>query len=119
MDPTNIPVMAPGANTPSPQALIAVERYDGCADAHAWLNILHGLAQLYNWSDEACLTIASLRMTGRAQTWLQARHHADWAEFQESFLERFGETKETAIARFEACFQYPGDSPKAFADRYL
>ena len=121
MDLNHIPVMPSGGNIniPSPQALNAVERYDGRADAHAWLNILNGLAQLYNWSDEACLTIASLRMTGRAQTWLQTRHHADWVDFRRSFLERFGETKETAIARFEACFQYPGESPKAFADRYL
>lgn len=106
-------------NTPSPQALNVVERYDGRGDAHAWLNIINGMSRLYNWSDQACLTVASLRLTGVAQTWLQSRHHVDWADFQDSFLKRFGETKEIAIFRLEACFQYPGESQKAFADRYL
>lgn len=106
-------------NIPSPHALNAVERYDGRTDAHSWLNILNGLARLYRWSDQACLTVATLRMTGMAQTWLQSRHLADWADFQDAFLKRFGETKETAISRLESCFQYAGESPKAFADRYL
>jgi hypothetical protein len=114
----NTAYAGPNNQTPSPQALNAVERYDGRGDAHAWLNIVNSMSRLYNWSEEACMTVACLRMTGVAQTWLQSRHHVDWADFQDSFLKRFGETKETAISRLEACFQYPGESPKAFADRY-
>lgn len=81
----------------SPTALNAVERYDGRADAHAWLKALGTMAGLYGWSDQNCLLVANVRMSGMAQIWLQSRNFANWTEFQEAFLRRFGETRETAM----------------------
>lgn len=104
---------------PSPVALAAVERFDGDTDAHAWLRALIDIAQLYNWPDHICLTVASLRLTGSAQTWLQSHHIADWAHFEDAFLTRFAETRETALCRLETCCQQLDESPQSFADRYL
>jgi thymidylate kinase/transposase InsO family protein len=114
--------MAPafgGRNLPTPQALNAVERYDGKADAHAWLDSLSTIADLYNWSDDVCLCVAKIRLAGPAQRWSCLRKFHDWEDFQEQFTRRFGETTESAIARLSRCFQKPNESPKAFADRFL
>jgi hypothetical protein len=104
---------------PSPQALNTIERYDGRKDPNAWLNQIQETADLYNWSAAVCLKVAKVRLTDAAQRWAQARTFTSWDEFQEQLDHRFGETKETAIIRLERCFQSPGESPKAFADRFL
>lgn len=106
-------------NVPSPQAMSIVERYDGQADAHAWLDSLLTLADLHGWEDAACLSVAKVRMTGPALRWTTLRTFRDWDDFQEQFIRRFGETRETAVARLSRCFQKDNESPKAFADRFL
>jgi hypothetical protein len=99
--------------------LNAVERYNGQSDAHAWLDSFNTLADLYNWSEDVCLRVAKIRLTGPAQRWGSLRTFHDWDDFQEQFTRRFGETRESAVARLSRCFQTPNESPKTFADRFL
>lgn len=106
-------------NLPTPQALNAVERYNGQGDAHAWLDSFNTLAELYYWSDEVCLRVAKIRLSGPAQRWGSLRRFHDWDDFQEQFTRRFGETRESAVARLSRCFQKANESPKTFADRFL
>lgn len=112
------PVNPPGL-TPSPQALNAVERYDGKQDPNAWISSITEVAELYGWDDATCLKVAKIRLQGAARTWAQPRTFSDWYEFHRQLDHRFGETKETAIARLERCNQGRNETPKAFADRFL
>lgn len=110
----------PGSgHIPSPQALNTIDRYDGRSDPDAWISSLQEIADLYTWSDDTCLRIAKIRLQGTARSWAQPRQFADWTDFQRQLDHRFGETKETAIARLEQCQQKPRETPKAFADRFL
>jgi hypothetical protein len=52
---------------PTPQALTAVDRYSCTGNADAWLESINTLACFYNWSDEVCLCVAKIRVTGAAQ----------------------------------------------------
>jgi hypothetical protein len=119
MFPQEDPAPASGRNLPTPQAINAVERYNGQGDAHAWLDSFNVLADLYLWSDEVCLAVARIRMTGPAQRWACLRKFLDWVDFQDQFARRFGETRESAVARLSRCIQQADESPKAFADRFL
>lgn len=104
---------------PSPQALNAVECYSGMDDAHAWLETMNTMAELYDWPEDICLRVVKLRFKGPAQRWIARRKFDDWEDFQEQFLRRFGETRESALARLNRCSQHPREAPKAFADRFL
>lgn len=106
-------------NLPSPQALSAVERFDGYEDAHAWLESMNTMADLYKWTENICLRVVKLRFKGIAQRWIARRKFDDWDDFEEQFLRRFGETRESALARLNSCWQSKYESPKAFADRFL
>jgi len=68
---------------------------------------------------QTVLRIARVRFRGIAQRWAQPRQFQDWDDFERQFLERFGETPETAMVRLENCYQKQGESPKNFADRFL
>jgi hypothetical protein len=104
---------------PALQALNAIATYDGRKDPDASLSCIQAIAGLYNWSEELCLKIARVRLTGPAWNWAQARQFPSWAAFQQQLESRYGETKESAIARLECCRQYASESVKDFADRYL
>ena len=106
----------PMGHIPSPQALNTIERYDGGSDPNDWVSNLQEIAALYAWSDATCLRIAKIRLQGAARSWAQPRQFADWDDFQRQLDHRFGETKETAIARLEQCRQRPQETPKAFAE---
>lgn len=106
-------------NVMTASTLNAVERYTGGADAQAWLTSVEELGQLFGWNEATCLLVAKVRLSGAAQSWAQRRRFNNWQQFQEEFLSRFGETRESAIARLERCRQGPGESPRAFADRFL
>lgn len=58
-------------------------------------------------------------MKGAAQRWMRRKRFEDWDDFQEQFTRRFGETRETAVARLTRCSQRYDETPKAFADRFL
>lgn len=113
------PVALNMAHYVHPQALNAVERYDGHTDAHAWIESFGELAALCEWSNDVCLRIAKIRLKGPAQRWAQRRQFNNWADFAEQFLKRFGETKQSAIIRLEQSYQRPNESIKNFADRYM
>jgi len=102
-----------------PSALAAVDHYDGRADAHCWLSSFKEIATIYDWSEADCLRIARIRFRGNAQRWAQPRQFDSWNEFEKQFLDRFGETPETAMVRLERCYQKTGESAKNFADRFL
>jgi hypothetical protein len=104
---------------PPLQALNAIAPYDGRKDPDAWLNSIQAIADLYNWTDEQCLKIAKVRLTGPAWSWAQARQFTTWHAFQQQLESRYGETKESAIARLECCWQRSQESVTDFADRYL
>lgn len=104
---------------PALQALNAIAPYDGKKDPDAWLSSIQAIADLYGWTEELCLKIARVRLTGPAWNWAQARQFPSWAAFQQQLDSRYGETKESAIARLECCRQYATESVKDFADRYL
>eukprot|EP00882_Tetradesmus_deserticola_P010833 GHRQ01011446.1.p1 GENE.GHRQ01011446.1~~GHRQ01011446.1.p1 ORF type:complete len:176 (-),score=13.78 GHRQ01011446.1:95-622(-) len=103
----------------TPQALNTADRFDGKGDAHSWVENFNDLASLYGWSEETTLKVARLRMKGSALRWARSRQFDSWDDFSCQFLRRFGETKETAISRFESCHQLPDESPTEFADRFL
>lgn len=104
---------------PALQALNAIAPYDGKKDPDAWLSSIQAIADLYGWTEELCLKIARVRLTGPAWNWAQARQFPSWAAFQQQLDSRYGETKESAIARLECCRQYATELVKDFADRYL
>ena len=109
-----------GFTTPvTSSTLNAVERYSGTADAQSWLTSLEELGTLFGWTQATRLLVAKVRLSGAAQTWAQRRQFVSWDQFQDQFLARFGETRESAIARLERCRQSPGETPRAFADRFL
>jgi len=103
----------------TPATVNLVDRFNGSADAQAWLGSLEDIAGLYGWDDATCLKVAKVRLGGAASTWSQRRRFQDWQQFQDQFLARFGETRESAIARLERCRQSAGETPQAFADRFL
>lgn len=104
---------------PPLQALNAITPYDGREDPDAWLNSIQAIAALYNWTDGICLKVARVRLTGPAWGWAQTRHFNSWAAFQQQLVSRYGETKESAIARLECCWQRTNEPVKDFAERYL
>ena len=97
----------------------AFEKYDGKGDARAWLNTFIEMADFGGLTEEVTLKVARLHLKEAAQKWSQQRQFDSWADFEEQFISRFGETTETAVARLERCSQLPGESPKSFADRFL
>ncbi|WIA38111.1 hypothetical protein OEZ86_001473 [Tetradesmus obliquus] len=103
----------------TPQALNTADKFDGKGDAHAWVENFLDLSSLYGWSEETLLKVARLKMKGPASRWARNRQFTDWDDFSSQFLRRFGETKETAICRFESCYQLQDESPTEFADRFL
>lgn len=104
---------------PTPQAISSVREFTGRGDAYAWLSPFDRLADLYDWTEQDCLRVAQSRMTDAAQQWLQNKQFTEWEEFRDKFKKRFGESPQTAIARFENCYQESGESPQQFLDRYL
>ena len=104
---------------PTPQALTSIERYDGRQDPAVWLDYVQEVATLYHWSDATCLLVAKIRLTGNAKTWSRQHQFLNWAAFQEQLECRFGETKQSSIAKLENCCQLPDESVRDFADRFL
>lgn len=106
---------------PAPTALHAVPTYKGYVedDAHAWLDNINQIADLYSWPPQTRLKVGKLKLTDAAQRWSTNRQFADWYDFQRQFVHRFGETKESAIARLEQCCQLPQEAVQAYADRFL
>jgi hypothetical protein len=107
------------SSSPTPEELLTVPRFDGTSDGQIWLNIFDDIASIFRWSEAACLTVAKVRLKGRAQRWAMSHTFTDWQDFKLQFLKRFGEEQLTVIARLENCYQLPGESPKQFADRFL
>jgi hypothetical protein len=54
------PLLFEGRILPTPQALSTVERYDGQADALAWLQSVSIIASLFGWNDNISVTIVKL-----------------------------------------------------------
>lgn len=102
-----------------PAAMGSVNPYDGTGDAHSWIAVFREWASLYEWTEEDCLRIVKARCLGQAQRWVSNKRFNSWADFEQQFFSRFGETRDTALARLERCYQLPGESPKNFADRFL
>ena len=119
----NMPTSPMGNNSyrtpPSPALLNAVPAYDGYGDPLAWLSNLRRISGLYNWDPETCLTVAEIKLVDTAQRWVNSRRLTSWEDFQAQFIHRFGETRESAIARLERCCQGADESPQAYADRFL
>ena len=106
-------------DTPFPQALDAIDRYDGSQDPSMWLDSIQELADLYNWPADTCLKVGKLKLTGSAKSWARCHQFADWDDFQQQLDSRYGETKAAAVSRLEHCWQRSNESVKDFADRYL
>lgn len=104
---------------PPLQALNAIATYDGRKDPDAWLNSIQAIAGLYNWTDDLCLKVARVRLTGPAWNWAYSRQFSSWSAFEQQLQSHYGESKETAIARLECCRQHPYETVQEFADRYL
>lgn len=107
------------AARPSPQAINAVEKYDGTADAHAWLSSFCEYADLYDWDDTTRLKVAKLRMRNASQNWVHSRKFRNWDDFQSGSLDRFGITQETAVARLIECKQKEGESVNNYSERFM
>lgn len=104
---------------PPPALLNAVPSFDGRGDGLAWLSSLRRIARLYRWSQGTCLVVAEIKLLDAAQRWVDSRRFSSWSDFMEQFQHRFGETRESAIARLERCIQTSEESPQAYADRFL
>ncbi len=104
-----------------PECLTVVETYSGHPheDPQAWLSHLQAVAELYQWDEPLCIKIGVLQLRGAAQLWAHRHQFATWFDFCQQLNQRFGETTESAAARLQQCFQQHGESPHAFADRFL
>lgn len=105
--------------TPPLQALNAIEHYDGTRDPSMWLDSIQEVADLYEWSDNTCLKISKIKLSGPARSWARCHQFAGWADFQRQLEARYGESKASAISRLERCWQRANESVKDFADRYM
>jgi hypothetical protein len=77
------------------------------------------MAELYQWDEALCIKIGVLQLEGAALLWAQRQQFASWSGFCQQLTQQFGETTESAAARLEQCFHEHGESPRAFADRFL
>ena len=104
---------------PPGYALSVIEHFDGSQDPSTWLDSIQDVADLYELQDNTSLQIAKIKLSGPARSWARYRQFADWADFQQQLHSRYGESKASAISRFERCWQQPYESAKDFSDRYL
>lgn len=102
-----------------PECLSLIDAYSGHKDPQAWLNHLHAVAELYQWDETLCIKVGVLQFRGAARLWARRHQFTDWVDFCQQLNKRFGETTESAAARLEQCFQQHGESPRAFADKFL
>lgn len=104
--------------TPDAEALELFDVFDGNQDPVSWLSDFETIASFYNCTRDTCLRIAKIRLQGPARMWAKGKSFANWAEFQRQLIQRFGDTKEAAVCRLEACWQYADEDIKSFADRF-
>jgi hypothetical protein len=101
-----------------PEAFAAIDKFSGQEDAYTWLQGLLGIAELYGWSQDTCLKVAKARLKDAAQRWARRHSFNSWDAFAEQFLLHHGETRESAIARLDRCYQHRDEAPQVFADRF-
>jgi len=88
-------------------------------DARHWLTIVDRYSRLWNWTEEAKFVVADTRMTGPAHHWMNSiTHPLTWTEFEQEFVERFGERPETALDRLATCRQEENEAVHSYADRF-
>ena len=117
----NGPRREPRAPLPGEIAAVPLFRGDGTDDhdARHWLAIVDRYARLWNWTQESKLVIADIRMTGPAHHWVNSIPPFNtWAEFEQNFVDRFGERLETALDRLATCCQEENEPVHSYADRF-
>ena len=110
---------------PLPSEINVVPEFHGNnTDTHEprqWLELLDSHAQMWNWSEQACLSVARIRLIGPAYHWLTSLPTSTaqtWEAFSDAFLARFDEPAEAALARLAVCRQEQGESVDSYADRF-
>jgi len=71
------------------------------------------------WMRPPTLQLAKVMLTGPARTWVQRQQFHSWQHFKDQLIARFGKSRQAALAMLERCYQELGESPQAFADRFL
>lgn len=89
-------------------------------DASHWLEILEGVAELYEWDDARTLKVARCKLVGHAQIWEKGIRDrtATWQGFRDKFEQRFGVSEEVLHQRLAECRQRYNETAKQYADRF-
>ena len=83
-----------------------------------WLRRVQFSALASKLSEEQLLCQACALLSGDAACWLDTVHVADWSDFKQQFLERFGPSVDALLADQLAARQREDESARDFADRH-
>jgi hypothetical protein len=89
------------------------------SSANDWLKNMACIAALCHWDDATRLLVVRAKLRQPAAMWLESASPVSWQGFQTAFLDRFGEDPEASYLRFERCSQRPGESTRAYRDRFV
>ncbi len=95
-----------------------IKRYEPTQNVALWLHRMNTERQIQGWSDSQAVAEASLSLGNFALTWF-VTHCAQvtiWAEFESKMRLRFGEDKQTIIARIKHRKQGENESVQLYAD---
>ena len=95
-----------------------IKRYEPTQNVALWLHRMTTERQIQGWSDPQAVAEASLSRGNVALTWFvtHCAQVTNWAEFESKMRVRFGEDKQTIIARIKHRKQAENESVQLYAD---
>ena len=94
-----------------------IKRYEPTQNVALWLHRMNTERQIQGWSDPQAVAEASLSLGNVALTWFaHCAQVTNWAEFESKMRVRFGEDKQTIIARIKHRKQAENESVQLYAD---
>jgi hypothetical protein len=100
---------ANGVGNFHPSSLTNISKFAGLRseDAYEWLGTIEDMGALCNWSDEATLRIAKVKLSGTAHQWSKGVGAGinTWDQFRTSFTDRFGEKYEVLLNKLHMIHQ--------------
>ncbi len=95
-----------------------IKRYEPTQNVSLWLHRMNTERQIQGWSDSQAVAEASLSLGNVALTWfvMHCTQVTTWAEFESNMRARFGEDKQSIIARIKHRKQAENESVQLYAD---